>query len=171
AEREVGAMIDRIVGNKLLPPSIRQDIVERSDGIPLFIEEMTKAVLEVLGGRGRGRARGCGDSVSASRGSRKPACFADGAARSARPGQGGGASRRGNRAGVFACVADCGGAQAGGGAGIGARPSHCGWFAVPAGRAAARDVSLQACPGAECGLWHAATTAATRASRPHYRNL
>jgi predicted ATPase len=47
AEREVGDMIDRLVGNKLIPPSIRQDIIERTDGIPLFIEEMTKAVLEV----------------------------------------------------------------------------------------------------------------------------
>ena len=28
------------------PTSIRQDIVERTDGIPLFVEEMTKAVLE-----------------------------------------------------------------------------------------------------------------------------
>jgi predicted ATPase len=46
AEREVGAMIDRLVGNKLIPASIRQDIIERADGIPLFIEEMTKAVLE-----------------------------------------------------------------------------------------------------------------------------
>jgi tetratricopeptide (TPR) repeat protein len=46
AQREVGAIIDRVVGNKLLPGNIRQDIIERSDGIPLFIEEMTKAVLE-----------------------------------------------------------------------------------------------------------------------------
>jgi class 3 adenylate cyclase/predicted ATPase len=45
-QREVGAIIDRVVGNKLLPANIRRDIVERSDGIPLFIEEMTKAVLE-----------------------------------------------------------------------------------------------------------------------------
>jgi class 3 adenylate cyclase/tetratricopeptide (TPR) repeat protein len=45
-EREAGAIIDRIVGNKLLPASIRQDIIERTDGIPLFVEEMTKAVLE-----------------------------------------------------------------------------------------------------------------------------
>jgi class 3 adenylate cyclase/predicted ATPase len=43
---EVGAMIDHVVGNKLLPTSIRQDIIERTDGIPLFVEEMTKAVLE-----------------------------------------------------------------------------------------------------------------------------
>jgi hypothetical protein len=45
-QRNVEAMIDRVVGNKLLPPSIRQDIIERTDGIPLFVEEMTKAVLE-----------------------------------------------------------------------------------------------------------------------------
>jgi predicted ATPase len=46
AERDVSAMIDRLVGNKLIPANIRQDIIERTDGIPLFIEEMTKAVLE-----------------------------------------------------------------------------------------------------------------------------
>jgi class 3 adenylate cyclase/predicted ATPase len=45
-EREISAMIDRVAGNKLLPATIRQDIVERTDGIPLFVEEMTKAVLE-----------------------------------------------------------------------------------------------------------------------------
>src|SRR6516225_7372180 len=45
-EREAGAMIDRVVGNKRLPANIRQDIIERTDGIPLFVEEMTKAVLE-----------------------------------------------------------------------------------------------------------------------------
>jgi predicted ATPase len=49
AERDIAAMIDRITGNKLLPGSIRQDIIERTDGISLFVEEMTKAVLEVEG--------------------------------------------------------------------------------------------------------------------------
>src|SRR5215831_370987 len=46
APREVGAIIDHIVGNKPLPANIRDDIIERTDGIPLFVEEMTKAVLE-----------------------------------------------------------------------------------------------------------------------------
>ena len=46
AQREIDAMIDRIVGNKSLPASVRHDIVERTDGIPLFVEEMTKAVME-----------------------------------------------------------------------------------------------------------------------------
>ncbi|MBV8110702.1 MAG: AAA family ATPase [Hyphomicrobiales bacterium] len=44
--REVDAVIDRVVGNTPLPPNIRQDIIERTDGVPLFVEEMTKAVLE-----------------------------------------------------------------------------------------------------------------------------
>jgi predicted ATPase len=46
AEHEAGALIDRIVGNKQLSTSIRQDIIERTDCIPLFVEEITRAVLE-----------------------------------------------------------------------------------------------------------------------------
>ena len=46
-------MIDRIIGNKLLPSNIRRDIIERTDGVPLFVEEMTKAVLEAGAERGR----------------------------------------------------------------------------------------------------------------------
>jgi class 3 adenylate cyclase/predicted ATPase len=45
-EREMGAIIDRVAGNKSLPESVRQDIIKRTDGIPLFVEEMTKALLE-----------------------------------------------------------------------------------------------------------------------------
>jgi class 3 adenylate cyclase/predicted ATPase len=45
-EREILAMIEGVIGNKALPADIRQDIIERTDGIPLFVEEMTKAVLE-----------------------------------------------------------------------------------------------------------------------------
>ena len=45
-QRDIEAMIDGVAGNKLLPGRIRQDIIERTDGIPLFVEEMTKAVLE-----------------------------------------------------------------------------------------------------------------------------
>jgi class 3 adenylate cyclase len=45
-EREAAAIIARIVGNKDLPAYVTAEIVERTDGIPLFVEEMTKAVLE-----------------------------------------------------------------------------------------------------------------------------
>jgi len=42
-------MIDRVIGNKPLAANIRKDVIERTDGIPLFVEEMTKAVLEAAG--------------------------------------------------------------------------------------------------------------------------
>jgi class 3 adenylate cyclase/predicted ATPase len=45
-EREAAAIIARLVGNKELPADVMVEIVERTDGIPLFVEEMTKAVLE-----------------------------------------------------------------------------------------------------------------------------
>ncbi|MBV9531296.1 MAG: AAA family ATPase, partial [Bradyrhizobium sp.] len=45
-DRETAEIIDRVAGDKLLLESVRQDIIERTDGIPLFVEEMTKAVLE-----------------------------------------------------------------------------------------------------------------------------
>ena len=48
-EREVAAIITSLAGNKNLPVNVMTQIVERSDGIPLFVEEMTKAVLEAEG--------------------------------------------------------------------------------------------------------------------------
>jgi class 3 adenylate cyclase/predicted ATPase len=45
-ERETVAIIGRLAGNKELPADVMAEIVERTDGIPLFVEEMTKAVLE-----------------------------------------------------------------------------------------------------------------------------
>jgi predicted ATPase len=49
APREIGVMIDDVAGARALSANIRQDIVERSDGVPLFVEEMTKTVLEADG--------------------------------------------------------------------------------------------------------------------------
>jgi hypothetical protein len=41
--REVSAMIDRVGGGEPMPAGIRLDIMERADGVPLFVEEMTGA--------------------------------------------------------------------------------------------------------------------------------
>jgi predicted ATPase len=43
---DAAEMIERVAGAERLPDNIRQEIVARCDGIPLFVEEMTKAVLE-----------------------------------------------------------------------------------------------------------------------------
>ena len=45
-EHEADEIVARIAGNRPLPPGLRAQIVKRTDGIPLFVEEMTKAVLE-----------------------------------------------------------------------------------------------------------------------------
>jgi class 3 adenylate cyclase/predicted ATPase len=45
-EREAAGIIAGLIGNKNLPANVMAEIVERTDGIPLFVEEMTKAVLE-----------------------------------------------------------------------------------------------------------------------------
>jgi class 3 adenylate cyclase/predicted ATPase len=47
--RDVDSLIEGVVGNRWLPAGIRQDIIDRTDGIPLFVEEMTKAVLDAEG--------------------------------------------------------------------------------------------------------------------------
>ena len=168
-EREAAAIIARLAGNKALPADVLAEIVGRTDGIPLFVEEMTKAVLEA---ESEGAARRTVAAVP-SPASAVPASLArlaDGAARPARPRQGGGADRVGDRAGVLPCAAGFGRAQARGGAGIGSRASHSGRFAVPAGRPTAGELPVQACPGAGRGLWHFAARAETRASRPDHRS-
>ena len=48
-ERETAVVIAHLVGNKELPADVMAEIIERTDGIPLFVEEMTKAVLEAEG--------------------------------------------------------------------------------------------------------------------------
>jgi class 3 adenylate cyclase/DNA-binding winged helix-turn-helix (wHTH) protein/predicted ATPase len=46
ARRETGALVRGITAGKTLPPEILEQIVARTDGIPLFVEELTKSLLE-----------------------------------------------------------------------------------------------------------------------------
>ena len=98
----MAAIVARLVGKKDLPTDVMAEIVERTDGIPLFVEEMTKAVLEAE--RDRGPAGCCGGSVSGFSGPSKFARFADGAARPARPRPRGGADRRSDWSQFLACL-------------------------------------------------------------------
>ena len=43
---QVEGMITHVAGGKALPAAVVQQIVARADGVPLFVEELTKAVLE-----------------------------------------------------------------------------------------------------------------------------
>jgi class 3 adenylate cyclase/predicted ATPase len=44
--REGAELVELVAGNNLLSKGVRAEIVERADGIPLFVEELTKAVLD-----------------------------------------------------------------------------------------------------------------------------
>src|SRR5271169_896864 len=46
-ERDGVALVERLAGNAGLSHEIVDEIVERADGVPLFVEELTKAVLEI----------------------------------------------------------------------------------------------------------------------------
>jgi class 3 adenylate cyclase/predicted ATPase len=43
------AIVARLTGGRSLPPEMLAEITARTDGVPLFIEELTKAVLEAAG--------------------------------------------------------------------------------------------------------------------------
>ena len=44
--RQALAMVDRVTGGKALPREVLEHIVAKTDGVPLFVEELTKTVLE-----------------------------------------------------------------------------------------------------------------------------
>jgi predicted ATPase len=99
-EREIGAMIDRVSGNRAVPESIRQEIIERTDGIPLFVEELTKALLEAESESDARRSAAAVPSpalVVPATLHCNPARIVDGAARQARSDQGSGSDRSGDR--------------------------------------------------------------------------
>ncbi len=72
-QREVGAMIEHVTGNKPLPESLRQDIIERTDGIPLFVEvaqigaaigrEFSHSLLDAVVGKSRAELQSAFDRL------------------------------------------------------------------------------------------------------------
>jgi predicted ATPase/class 3 adenylate cyclase len=46
SRRESAAMIARVAGGKAVPEEVLGEIVAKTDGVPLFVEELTKTVLE-----------------------------------------------------------------------------------------------------------------------------
>jgi predicted ATPase/class 3 adenylate cyclase len=44
--RDGAALVERVAGGKTLPKEVMDEILARTDGVPLFVEELTKTVLE-----------------------------------------------------------------------------------------------------------------------------
>jgi class 3 adenylate cyclase/predicted ATPase len=45
----VEMMVEKVTGGTALPPEVVQQIVSKTDGVPLFVEELTKSVMESVG--------------------------------------------------------------------------------------------------------------------------
>ena len=45
-QREVEMMVERMTGGKPLPVEVMQEVARKTDGIPLFVEELTRTVME-----------------------------------------------------------------------------------------------------------------------------
>jgi predicted ATPase len=43
---DVAAMVAQITGDRVLPKEVIEQIAVRADGVPLFVEELTKSILE-----------------------------------------------------------------------------------------------------------------------------
>ncbi len=46
SRRDRAAMIERVAGSKKLPEFVLEQIISKTDGVPLFVEELTRTVLE-----------------------------------------------------------------------------------------------------------------------------
>ena len=49
SRKQVEAMIERVARDKTLPAEVLQQVVTKTDGVPLFVEELTKTAVESVG--------------------------------------------------------------------------------------------------------------------------
>jgi predicted ATPase len=98
---EGAAMVRRLAASfGTLPPDVVDEIVERTDGVPLFVEEVTKAVMEAGAGRSHVLVSGV-PAVSLTVPATLHASLMERIDRLGPGGQAGRTSRRRNRARLF----------------------------------------------------------------------
>ena len=150
--RQALAMVAGVAGGKALPVEVLDEIVAKTDGVPLFVEELTKTVLESGLLREQNGAYVLDRALTPLAIPSTLQRLADGAARSPRAGQGNRPSRSGDRARVFLPAAGSDLAHPGGGVAGRPRPTHGGGADPRARRAAGSDLCLQARARAGHGL-------------------
>lgn len=55
---EVAALVDRLAGEQALSPEVAEQVMSRTDGVPLFVEELTRTLLESAQALGAGSPHG-----------------------------------------------------------------------------------------------------------------
>ena len=149
---EAMEMVDRIAGGKALPAEVLEQIVAKTDGVPLFVEELTKSVLESGLLRADAGAYLLNQSLSPLAIPSTLQELVDGAPGSARASKGDRADWRDDRARVL--ISTIGSGLAGPGARVTgcARPAHGGRVDPRARHPARGDLHLQACSGSGYGI-------------------
>ena len=84
SRQHCAAMVEAIATGLALPAAVKDQIVAKTDGVPLFVEELTKTLLEFRGLETRGRTIRTDCSAGADGNSGYASGLADGAARPAR---------------------------------------------------------------------------------------
>src|SRR5262249_40438916 len=97
----VESMVERVTGGRVLPAEVMKQIVTKTDGNPLFVEELTKTVLEagILVEDAQGYP--LGRAAAAARHPGAASRLIDGAARPPSPGEGDRPNRCRHRARVL----------------------------------------------------------------------
>ena len=150
--RHALAIVDGVSSGKALPAEVLDQIVAKTDGVPLFVEELTKTLLEsgLLREEDGVFVLDHGDDPAGD--PLDLAGLADGAPRSPGAGKGDRTDRGSDRARILVPPAGSGLADPGAGVAGCPRPTH-GSRADPRARhAAGSDLCLQACAGAGHGL-------------------
>ncbi len=166
--RNTTAMVANVARNAALPPEIEEEIAERTDGVPLFVEELTKAMLETgaqapaaLSAMPASGVVGAGDLAR----------LADGAAGSAGTGRQGRCTNRcGDRPRVRVRAAGVHHRSAGAATSRGTRSADERRPVVRPRHAATIQLHLQARAGAGCGLRHIAAQPAPASARSYCRD-
>ena len=167
--RQGADLVTRVTGEKPLPAAIVEQIVARTDGVPLFVEELTKTVLEFGPAGGRRRSLRAGGPPATARDPDDASRLADGTPRSPSPSQGGGTDRRGDRPRVLPRATGRGVTSARGQAGRCPRSTGRLRTGVPPWHGARGDLQLQARPGPGRRVPVVAQVQAAATARPDCR--
>ena len=149
---QAAELIHRVAHHKTLPSEVVAQVVAKTDGVPLFVEELTKMVLEA------GLLQGAGGPLRADRAAARPGDprdtpgLAHGAAGSPEYGQSGGTTRRDHWSHV--CLYPAPGRGSLGRRDVAAGPAAVGGgrTRVPARCPAPGDLHVQACADPGCRL-------------------
>ncbi len=167
SKRQGAELVEGVTGGISLPSEVLDQVVAKTDGVPLFVEELTRMVMEFRDPARAGRPLRAGWPPAAAGDPGDPARQPNGPARSARPGEGGRPGRRRHRPDVPARSSGGGPHALRRGPARRARTADGRQPGVPPGHGHRRDLHVQARPRPGRCPWQPAQEPAPAPPCPH----